>query len=123
MKLSDYMEAVWTDAVAQMKETYDLYSWEDEWADLCASSMVTGRETGRYCGMDWETACDAVKDLVWDFGFRREFEAEMGCDIAACNEFDPIGFDSDVRLFCLSRFEDELRDKYMELAIFGEECA
>ena len=120
MKLAEYMKQVRKDAMEQMLETYELLSWDDEWADLCASSMVTGRETGRYCGYDFERACEAVKDLVWDFGFQQEFEEEMGCDIVRCNEFDPIGFDVDVRLFCLVRLEDELRDAYMRLVIFGE---
>lgn len=123
MRIEEYMDKVWEDAIEQMEETYDLLSWEDEWADLCASSTVTGRECGRYCGLDWDTACDLVKDLVWDFAFMREFEMEMGCDILQCNEFDPCGFDSDVRLFCLSTMEGRLRDKYMELVIFGEEQA
>lgn len=120
MNLESYMQQVYEDAFMQMEETYNLLSWNDEWEDLCASSMVTGRENNRYCGIDYETACEMVKSLVWDYSFRSAFKDEMGCDIVECNEFDPIGFDVDVRLFCLNRLKDRLCKDYVIMTVFGE---
>lgn len=120
MKLADYMAKVYEDAEAQMQETFELYGWEDMWSDLCASSVVTGRECGRYDGMGEEQAADCVKDLVFDRGFREAFLTEFGCDIMDDNEYDPCGFDCDVRLFCLWRMRDFLMDRYAQMTMFGE---
>lgn len=122
MDLNGYIMKVYEDAEEQMAETYDLLSWDEMWSDLCSSSMVTGRECGRYCGITREEACYFTKDLIWDFDFQAEYRETMGCDIVADNEYDPEGFDVDVRLFCMMLLEGVLRERYAAMAVF-DDCA